>query len=205
MRSSSLPFAISTGVRDAAGVWTPDQARKLITYTKTIGGDIGAAEFFNEPTMPEYGGAPSGYNAMDYARDFAIFRQFVRDAAPEIRIAGPASVGEGVLLPAMQGGNVSALKTAEILGADPRPVFDIFSYHFYGASSIRCASMGAAAQTTPEAALSEEWLSRADRSNAFYGGLRDRFEPGKPVWITEIADALERVWPSRPEHLRAAA
>src|SRR5947207_909852 len=127
-------FAISTGVRDAAGVWTPDQARKLITYTKTIGGDIGAAEFFNEPTMPEYGGAPSGYNAMDYARDFAIFRQFVRDAAPEIRIAGPASVGEGVLLPAMQGGNVSALKTAEILGADPRPVFDIFSYHFYGAS-----------------------------------------------------------------------
>jgi heparanase len=46
-------FAISTGVRDAAGVWTPDQARKLITYTKTIGGDIGAAEFFNEPTMPE--------------------------------------------------------------------------------------------------------------------------------------------------------
>jgi hypothetical protein len=49
--------------------------------------------------------------------------------------------------------------------------------------------MGAAAQTTPEAALSEEWLSRADRSYAFYGGLRDRFEPDKPVWITEIADA----------------
>ena len=49
--------------------------------------------------------------------------------------------------------------------------------------------MGAGAQTTPEAALSEEWLSRADRSYAFYGGLRDRFEAGKPVWITEIADA----------------
>jgi heparanase 1 len=182
-------FAISTGVRDAAGVWAPDQARKLVAYTNSIGGNIAAAEFFNEPTMPEYGGAPSGYNAIDYARDFAVFRQFVRDAAPEIRIAGPASVGEGVLLPAMQQGSLSVLKTAHILGAYPRPVFDIFSYHFYGASSIRCASMGAATQTTPEAALSEEWLSRADRSYAFYGGLRDRFEPGKPVWITEIADA----------------
>ena len=182
-------FAISTGVRDGAGLWTPDQARKLVAYTKAIGGDIGAAEFFNEPTMPDYGGAPSGYNAMAYARDFAVFRQFVRDAAPEIRIAGPASVGEAVLLPAMQQGGVSVLKTADILAADPRPVFDIFSYHFYGASSIRCASMGAEAQTTPEAALSEEWLSRADRSYAFYGGLRDRFEAGKPVWITEIADA----------------
>jgi hypothetical protein len=182
-------FAISAGVRDATGVWTPDQARKLVAYTKAIGGDIAAAEFFNEPTMPEYGGAPSGYNAMDYARDFAVFRQFVRHAAPEISIAGPASVGEGVLLPAVQQGSLSVLKTADILSADPRPVFDIFSYHFYGASSIRCASMGAAAQTTPEAALSEEWLSRADRSYAFYGGLRDRFEPDKPVWITEIADA----------------
>jgi heparanase len=49
--------------------------------------------------------------------------------------------------------------------------------------------MGSGAQTTPEAALSEEWLSRADQSYAFYGGLRDRFEAGKPVWITEIADA----------------
>jgi hypothetical protein len=49
--------------------------------------------------------------------------------------------------------------------------------------------MGPGAQTTAEAALSEDWLSRADRSYAFYAGLRDHFEPGKPIWITEIADA----------------
>lgn len=95
-------FAISTGVRDTAGVWTPDQARRL---------------------------------------------------------------------------------------SAPRPVFDGFSYHFYGAASIRRASMGEGAQTTAGAALSEEWLARADRSYAFYGGLRDRFEPGRPAWVTEIADA----------------
>ncbi len=182
-------FAISAGVRDAAGVWTPDQARKLLAYTKSTKGDIAAAEFFNEPTMPEYGGAPAGYDAAAYARDFAVFRPFAEAAAPDMRIAGPAAVGEAVLLPAMKPGAVSVLKTVDLLSAAPRPAFDIFSYHFYGAASIRCASMGAGAQTTAGAALSEEWLARADRSYAFYEGLRDRFEPGKPVWITEMADA----------------
>jgi hypothetical protein len=182
-------FAIGGGVRDSAGVWTPDQARKLLAYTKAAGGEIAAAEFFNEPTMPEYGGAPPGYDAADYVRDFAVFRAFAKDVAPGMPIAGPASVGEAVLLPAMSGNAPSVLKTTDILSASPRPVFDVFSYHFYGAASIRCASMGTGAQTTAEAAFSEEWLSRADRSYIFYSGLRDRFEPSKPIWITEIADA----------------
>jgi heparanase len=169
--------------------WTPDQARKLFAYTKSIGGDIAAVEFFNEPTMPEYGGAPPGYDAAAYARDFAVFRPFIETAVPGLPIAGPAAVGEAVLLPAMRAGAVSVLRTPDLLSAAPRPVFDIFSYHFYGAASIRCASMGVGAQTTAEAALSEDWLARADRSYAFYGGLRDRLQPGKPVWITEIADA----------------
>lgn len=33
-------FAISAGVRDAQGAWTPDQARKLVAYTKSLGGEI---------------------------------------------------------------------------------------------------------------------------------------------------------------------
>jgi hypothetical protein len=44
-------------------------------------------------------------------------------------------------------------------------------------------------QTTAEAALSEEWLSRADKVFDFYRNLRDRFQPGKPLWITETGDA----------------
>ncbi len=182
-------FAVSDGVRDAAGVWTPDQASKLLAYTKAVGGEIAAAEFFNEPTMPEYGGAPAGYSAADHARDFAAFRAFASQAAPDMRLVGPASVGEDGLLSAMTGQGPSILKSEDLLSASPRPVFDVFSYHFYGAASIRCAAMGAGAQTTAEAALSEDWLSRADRSFALYAGLRDRFEPGKPIWITEIADA----------------
>jgi len=50
--------------------------------------------------------------------------------------------------------------------------------------------MGAAAQTTADAALSEEWLSRPDSIFNFYIALRNRYEPNsKGVWITETADA----------------
>jgi heparanase len=69
------------------------------------------------------------------------------------------------------------------------PAFDTFSYHLYAAASQRCASMGEKAQTTATAALSEEWLSRAEKIDDYYASLRDRFEPGKSLWITETADA----------------
>ncbi|MGH8402217.1 MAG: hypothetical protein ACRESO_02255, partial [Gammaproteobacteria bacterium] len=184
-------FSISAGVRDAKGVWTPVQARKLIDYTRSIGRHITAAEFFNEPDMPEYGGAPKGYDAHDYARDFAVFRRFAKATAPDMLIVGPGSVGEGVLMPRMSGGLAKGvMKTVDILTAHPRPVFDVFSYHFYGAASLRCASMGEGAQTTAADALSEGWLARTDAAYDFYvKGLRDRYEPDKSVWITETADA----------------
>jgi heparanase 1 len=184
-------FAISAGVRDARGTWTPIQGRKLLAYSKTVGGDIAAAEMFNEPDMPVYGGAPAGYSAANYARDFAVFLPFARSAAPAMKVVGPGSVGEGVLMPLMGGAGLASglVKTEDMLSASPKPEFDIYSYHFYGAASIRCSSMGAGAQTTPDSALTEQWLARTDKSYAFYVGLRDRFQPGKSVWITETADA----------------
>jgi heparanase len=190
-------FAISAGVRDSAGVWTPRQAERFVAYTRAAGGDIAGAEMFNEPTMPTYGGSPPGYDAEAYARDYAVFHRWARAAMPRMLIAGPGAVGEGVLIPLIASGAGSAaspmtnalLRTEDLLSATPRPVFDVFSFHFYGAASIRCASMGTAAQTSADSALSEAFLARADTSWAFYGGLRARFEPGKPVWITETADA----------------
>jgi hypothetical protein len=80
------------------------------------------------------------------------------------------------------------LKSEDLLRATG-PVFDIFSYHLYAAASNRCASVAADSQTTAAAALSAEWLSRPEKITAFYADLRDRFEPGKPLWITETADA----------------
>lgn len=178
-------FAVSPGTRDANGVWTPTQATQILDYTKAVGGSIAAAEFMNEPTMPEMGGAPKGYNAAAFGRDITVFRAFAKKAAPEMLILGPGAVGEGTLIipdPAHE------MKTDAILSVTG-PVFDVFSYHTYGAVSSRCASMGPDAITAQSAALSQSWLSRGDQSEQFYAALRDRFEPGKPMWLTETAQA----------------
>lgn len=179
-------FAISPGVRDANGVWTPVEAKKILAYTKSIGGSIAGAEMFNEPTFAAMGGAPKGYDAAAYGRDFRVFQPFVKATAPEMLILGPGSVGEAGSL-----GDISKMhliRTEDMLRAEG-PGLDVFSYHFYGAVSERCAQLGAAAQTTPAAALSEDWLSRTDRDEAFYAALRDRFAPGKPMWLTETSEA----------------
>jgi heparanase 1 len=180
-------FATSPGTRDALGLWTPKEARKLLAYTKAVGGSIAAAEYMNEPTYAEMGGAPKGYDAAAYGRDIAVFRPFMKQSVPEMILLGPGGVGEGVeLAPIGLAGN--ELKSEDLFKATG-PAFDAFSYHSYGATSKRCASMGPASQTTPEAALSEDFLSRADKIEEFYAALRDKFEPGKPIWLTETADA----------------
>jgi hypothetical protein len=178
-------FAVSNGTRDAKGRWTPDQAGKLIAYTKSVGGEIAVAEFFNEPTLgPQgIGGLPSGYDAADFARDFAIFRPFARRAAPGMLILGPSATGEGPVK--LLSGEL--ITTADLLTATPRPEFDAFSYHAYSASSIRCKSPGKLT-TTAGAALTEEWLSRTEQTYEFYAALRDRYQPGKPIWVTETGE-----------------
>jgi heparanase len=179
-------FAFGAGTRDAAGVWTPAQARRFLVYTKVAGGSIAAAEFMNEPNYAAVGGAPKGYDAAGFARDIDVFRRFFRDAAPGSLFVGPGSAGEGGVL-----GNTPTpgkLKTEDLLKATG-PVFEVFSYHLYTAVSQRCASAMPAIGTTTAAALTGEWLSRPDKIHAFYADLRDRFEPGKPLWITETADA----------------
>ena len=86
-------FAVSAGVRDANGVWTPVEAKKILAYTKSIGGSIAAAEMFNEPTFAAIGGAPKGYDAAAYGRDFRVFRALrqssrARDADSGARLGG---------------------------------------------------------------------------------------------------------------------
>jgi hypothetical protein len=175
-------FAISAGVRDENGLWTPGQMQRLLAYTSSVGGGIAAAEFFNEPNVAALGGAPKGYDAAAYARDFRVFLSSIRKAAPDLRVLGPGSVGEGGLL-----AGFAAIRSEDMLAA-AGPGLDSFSYHFYGGVSKRCAAMGGAGQTTPEEALSEEWLARTERDARFYAALRDRFEPGKPLWLTETGE-----------------
>jgi hypothetical protein len=79
------------------------------------------------------------------------------------------------------------LRTRDLLAASG-PGFDAFSYHHYGAISRRCARMGLL-QITPDDAQSDDWLARTDETLSFYRRLRDEFEPGAPLWLSETADA----------------
>jgi hypothetical protein len=178
-------FATSAGTRDAAGVWTPVEAKKFVDYTKSVHGNIAAAEFMNEPTFAEMGGAPKGYDAATYARDFAVFKKFVQADAAGMIVLGPGGVGEGsALVPSFMHG----IKTEDILAATG-PEFDVYSYHSYGAASSRCARMGATASTTVDLALTADWFERAAHNFDYYAVIKDRLMPGKAVWLTETAQA----------------
>ena len=66
-------FAVSKGVRDANGVWTPKEAQKIVSYTKSIGGKIAGAELFNEPTIPIAGGVDTNYNGRKFRKRCSCF------------------------------------------------------------------------------------------------------------------------------------
>jgi hypothetical protein len=132
-------FATGSATRDEKGMWTPDQARRFLARTESAGGKIAAAEFMNEPTYAAMGGAPKGYDAAAYGRDIAVFQRFLKQAAPSTIFLGPGSVGEQgrVALP-------TRMLHSEDLLAAAGPVFDAFSYHFYGAVSQRYPEIVAA-------------------------------------------------------------
>ena len=163
-------FVTSRGTREATGAWAPEQARRLLAYTRSLGGSIAAAEFMNEPDLVSIDGKTKGYDAAEYGRDFRTFLTLVKQTAPETIILGHATVG--------------TTATVSDLFAAAGPSIDAVSYHYYGALSARCFGT-----QTPEAAASDQWLSRTDQTLAFYRAIRDRLEPGKPIWLTETGEA----------------
>ncbi|WP_245310613.1 hypothetical protein [Bradyrhizobium valentinum] len=177
-------MATGPGVRDAAGLWQSDQARRFFAYTRSVGGRIAAAEFMNEPTLAAMGGAPRGYDATAYGRDFKAFIAFIRASEPDVMVLGPGSIGETAAPQSSRPSSSEFINTRDLLAASGSGI-DVFSYHHYGAVSQRCSP----GQTTPEAAVSEAWLASTDRTRAFYQSLRDEFAPDKPIWLTETAEA----------------
>jgi hypothetical protein len=168
-------FAVSPGTRDAGGVWTPNHAARLLAYNAAVGGRIAAVEFMNEPNVAAAGVTAASDDTVAYGRDFKIFRSFMKRQAPEIMILGPGLAG--------------ATDAASRLLAASGPSVDAFSYHHYGALSERCSGVRASDGARAATALSEQWLARTEQTLNFYRKLRDQFEPGKPIWLTETAEA----------------
>ena len=101
-----------------------------------------------------------------------------------MKILGPGAIGEGGALGAT---GFKLIPSADMLAAEG-PGLDLFSYHFYGGASQRCARPGVPATITPDTALTPQWLNRTLPEEAFYAKLRDRFAPGLPIWLTETAE-----------------
>lgn len=182
---TSMPTG--TGTRGADGLWQPDQARRWLAFTKTNGGTVAAVEYMNEPTLASMGGAPKGYDAAAFGRDFRVFDAFMRKEYPDTKLLAPGSVGEANADWAVATGgygNLDVLLAAGLSASTGGA--DAFSYHHYGAVSQRCTQMGH--QTSADQALSEDWLGRTDQTLAYYRAVRDKAMPGKPFWNTETAD-----------------
>ena len=181
-------FAGSAGARDAAGVWRPEQMQSLIDFTRSLGGRIAAAEFLNEPNLVSLTGGPANYDAGAYGRDWDRFAAEFRRAAPGALLLGPGSVGESGSIEALAAAaKIRLLPSAQMLkAASVRP--DVISYHHYAAMSERCGR-GTPLSTSLDQAGMPAFLDRSARSAAFYAGLRDRYAPGAPIWLTETGQA----------------
>jgi hypothetical protein len=169
-------FASNTGVRDADGVWLDDQARALLQFSLDNDIPLVAAEFYNEPSLNI--GAPPGYDAAGFARDFARFDAMAAEVMPDLRIVGPGAVED--VTPLLIDPAIEATDMLEAVGSS----LDVFSYHFYPKVSERCGSTEG-----PEIALTREYLSRVEADKAYYENLRDTYVPDAPMWVTETAQA----------------
>ncbi|MEW9856576.1 hypothetical protein [Novosphingobium sp. M1R2S20] len=183
-----VSFAVSEGPRGADGVWQTEQAQRLLDLTRAAGGELGFAEFINEPNAASLGRLPKGYSVADYTRDFSIFLDWARKVSPNTKIVGPGGVGEGGDLSKIPVATLARmLLTEELMKANPNAV-DAVSYHFYGGVSQRCANTQAE-QAQQSQALTPTWLDLTLRDWKYYSGLRDKYERGDPMWVTETAQA----------------
>ena len=180
-------MATSVGTRDEAGAWTPVQARRVLEYTKSLGGRVAAAEFMNEPNFASIGGSAGRLRRRGVRTRLQDVPAFARKDAPDLLVLGPGSVGETAHGRPRRRHRSGRSRRRDLLEA-AGPGVDGFSYHHYNTVSKRCTPPGVS-PTAPEDALSEGWLARPDATLSFYKSLRDAFEPGKPIWLTETADA----------------
>ncbi len=179
-------FAISPGTRDTNGKWTTDNARKLIEYSVEREYPLAAAEIINEPNTGEMAGIPKDYTAAAFRDEFGLLKLLRDELIPTMLLAGPGTSANNS--PLTMELPVTLSPSGESILEATAPAFDIVSYHFYPATSVRCAAFGMP-QTSKDVALTEPFLALTEQEARHFKMLRDRFEPGKPIWLTEVAGA----------------
>ena len=174
------------GPRDAAGAWTPGNARELLEYTAQRAYPLPVVEFGNEPNLFSLvSGMPASYSAADYVRDLRSFEALRKAVVPGARLMGPGNMVSGT------GSETPWLDTPfgplarDVLPSAGR-FYDIITYHHYPAFSDRCPPVG---PILPKDRLRRSFLEGAARSFAAVRSLRDRYAAGRPIWLGEAASA----------------
>jgi len=175
------------GPRDDQYRWLPGNAREFLRYNVRKDYPLAVAEYGNEPNLFGISGIPASYTADDYARDSIRFKKLLRDVAPDVKLVGPGTF----LSPADPDGEAGLGFTlgpiaAEIMPLLPAGFYDAVNYHYYNAISTRIPIE----PHVPADPLEPAWLTdQVVRSARYVQGLRDRYEPGAPVWLGETATA----------------
>lgn len=188
------------GLHHANEPWTPKEAEKLFSLSKSYGVPILAAEFANEPNILEDTGFPKGYTAADYRRDQDLFFKWMKENYPEALAVGPSNLApkSGGFGPGAQDGeercggveNVAKENVScDALLKGTKEPLDVYSHHYYNGVSERLASVMPAAHWPADQAASEAYLATA--GNICKGNLeyRDEYVPGGEIWVTESGDA----------------
>ena len=130
------------------------------------------------------GGAPVGYDAAAYGRDFKAFLAFIKTSEPDAIVLGPGSVGETAV-------PVSSTHPAPIhQHAGPAAGVRAGRRRFF-LSSLR-RGLATVLRSGPNHTGGRAFGRVAGEHGptlAFYRTLRDEFAPGKPMWLTETAEA----------------
>lgn len=183
-------FATSPGARDANGVWQPElHAQPWLEFTQSIGAEIVATEFANEPETVELTQAPDGYTPEDYRRDYGRFYEWLREASPSTAILAPgaAELGEPNQFLRKWVSGLTVFDREDLIAeGQHRP--DAVSFHFYGGGSERCGTIPVIGFGKDDA-MKESWLSLIDIAIATITDVRDDVAADAPLWLTETGEA----------------
>jgi heparanase 1 len=165
------------GPRDANLVWTPDNARTLLTYTASKGYDVALWELGNEVNaFPLAHGLSFVISPQQFTQDVVAAKALVAATTPGVPLGAPSSAYWPVL------GEAIPFYPAFMDAGGGTPL-DVVTWHYYPTQSHRCPI--ATRRADPSLMLDPTTLDEIDRWAADVEGAAK----GKPVWLGESGNA----------------
>jgi heparanase len=184
--SLRLVFTLNAGPssRNPDGSWNPENAEALLAHAAKKGQAVSLWELGNELNLYWFGyGISKRVSAGQYGKDLLRARELVRKYQPGSMFAGQGSAFWPVLGEPLQ----LFFGTAETYLGKSGPLYDLVSWHYYPQQSRRGAI--ASRRAHPARLLDPAMLDEAAHWAKYVSGLRDRYAPGKPLWLGETGNA----------------